>query len=50
MTQEIMQAFQLLQTMPQMEMQYNKPATPVKTNQPVINKDSAPAKPGDKTK
>ena len=50
MTQEIMQAFQLLQTMTQMEMQYNKPATPVETNQPVINKDSAPAKPGGKTK
>ena len=49
MTQEIIQAFQLLQTMAQMERQY-APATPTLENQPVIKSDTAPAKPGGKTK
>ncbi|MEO7312246.1 MAG: DUF2723 domain-containing protein [Chitinophagaceae bacterium] len=45
MTQEIVQAFQLLATLNQMENQYNKPATPVETANPVIKQDSGPAKP-----
>ncbi len=49
MTQEIIQAFQLLQTVAQMERQYGA-ATPTLENQPIIKADSAPAKPGDTNK
>ncbi|MES2772872.1 MAG: DUF2723 domain-containing protein [Bacteroidota bacterium] len=48
MTQEIVQAFQMLQTMLQMEAQYNKPATPMETNK-VVTQDSV-TKPSGRTK